>query len=68
MCGILGYMSTSRKTSKITEQVKMARRAERKQRAELDPWFGKRRRAGEHRSGQTKASASRNACRGKVSA
>lgn len=59
-------MSTRSKTSAVTEQVKMARRAERKARAAADPWFGKRRRAGEMGRTKTKAERSRRACRGRV--
>lgn len=45
----------------------MIRRAERAQRAANDPWFGKRRSAGE--MGRTKSKAAKNkaACRGRVS-
>lgn len=53
-----------KRTTTIADQAKDARRAERRYRAENDPWFGKRRRAGEH-AGPTKAKASREACRGK---
>lgn len=48
------------------EQIKAIRRAERRERAENDPWFGKRRRAGEMGRTKTRAEASRRACRGKV--
>jgi hypothetical protein len=51
------------KPSKIEETIKMERRVERRLRAENDPWFGKRRRAGEMGRHKTKAAASRNACR-----
>ncbi len=48
------------------ETIKAIRRSERRERAELDPWFGKRRRAGEMGRTKTRAEASRRACRGKV--
>lgn len=42
---------------------KMIRAAERRERAENDPWFGKRRRAGEMGRFKTRAEKSRKACR-----
>lgn len=45
--------------------VKMLRAAERAQRAAQDPWFGKRRPAGEMGRNRTKAAADKRACRGK---
>lgn len=43
----------------------MRRRAERNARAEFDPYFGKRRSAGEMGRNRTKAAADKRACRGK---
>jgi hypothetical protein len=51
----------------VNEIAKLERRVERKLRAQHDPWFGKRRRAGEMGRTKTKAEASRTACRKKVS-
>lgn len=48
------------------ERIKEARAAERRDRAARDPWFGKRRRAGEVGRTKTKAERSRRACRGRV--
>lgn len=42
---------------------KMIRRAERAERAERDPWFGKRRSAGEMGRNKSKAARNRVACR-----
>lgn len=42
------------------------RRAERAVRAANDPWFGKRRPAGEMGGRKSKAERNKNACRGKV--
>jgi hypothetical protein len=43
----------------------MIRRAERAQRAANDPWFGRRRSAGEMGRSKSKAARSKAACRGK---
>lgn len=45
--------------------VQMLRAAERAQRAAQDPWFGKRRPAGEMGRNKTRAAANKAACRGK---
>lgn len=44
----------------------MMRESERRQRAEQDPWFGKRRRAGEMGNKHSKAAKDKRACRGRV--
>jgi hypothetical protein len=49
------------------EATKSRRRVERKIRAENDPYFGRRRAAGEMGNKKSKAAVNRNACRGKVS-
>lgn len=46
---------------------KAAKRAERADRKANDPWFGKRRSAGEMGRAKSKAAKNRRACRGKVS-
>ncbi|TXH53643.1 MAG: hypothetical protein E6Q97_12820 [Desulfurellales bacterium] len=61
---IVVYMNND--ATNLKELVKRERRAERKIRAENDPWFGKRRRAGEMGRTKTKAEASRRACRGRI--
>jgi hypothetical protein len=43
----------------------MRRQAERAERAAADPWFGKRRSAGEMGRNKTRAAADKRACRGK---
>lgn len=52
----------AKRTTTINEHVKAARRVDREARKAHDPYFGKRRKAGEH-DGPTKAKASRDACR-----
>lgn len=47
-------------------QTKLIRASDRRDRAVNDPWFGKRRRAGEVGRTKTRAEASRTACRGKA--
>ena len=58
-------MSSTTTSASVADRIKMERRAERAARAAHDPYFGKRRKAGEM-DGPTKAKASRDACRGKV--
>lgn len=48
-----------------TTNMKMHRAAARQVAAAHDPWFGKRRSAGEMGRNRTKAAASKKACRGK---
>lgn len=55
-------MAKHKKDSTIADLALRARRVDRAIRAEHDPYFGKRRPAGQH-AGITKASASREACR-----
>ena len=45
---------------------KQIRRADREERRARDPWFGKRRRAGEMGQNKSKAALDKKACRGKV--
>lgn len=52
--------------NRIADTAKVARRVEREFRAANDPWFGKKRRAGEMGRDKTRAAMSRNACRGRV--
>lgn len=55
-----------RKSSKVSEAAAAARASERRERAEVDPWFGKRRRAGEVGNHRSKAARDKRACRGRV--
>ena len=54
-----------KRTTTRQSEAKMRRRAERNARAEFDPYFGKRRSAGEMGRNRTKAAADKRACRGK---
>lgn len=59
----VGHMK--RTTTTLRHDAKMRRAAERAERAALDPWFGKRRPAGEMGRNKTRAAANKRACRGK---
>jgi hypothetical protein len=56
-------MAGKKKRSKAGELALAMRAAERRIAAEHDPWFGKRRKAGEMGRAKTKAEKSRQACR-----
>lgn len=56
----------AKKSKRQPTMAEMARASERRQRAEQDPWFGKRRKAGEMGNKHSKAAKSKRACRGKV--
>lgn len=53
---------SSTTTSTVSDRIKMERKAERAARKANDPYFGKRRKAGEMK-GRTKSGDSRNGCR-----
>lgn len=60
-------MTTTTPNTIRRHEADMIRRAERAQRAANDPWFGRRRSAGEMGRNKTRAARDKAACRGKVS-
>lgn len=60
VCAVYDVSMT--KTSKTQDLALLARRADREYRKAHDPWFGKRRRAGEMGRNKSKAAQSARAC------